>query len=295
MVKSKHKRFERYVAIGDSSTEGFNDPDGAGGYRGWSRRLAARIAHAQGELLYANFGVRGLTTRQILDQQLVPALAMRPDLVTMFSGTNDVIGLQFDAPAIARDMEHMQRTFIDDGATVLTFTLPDLTPIMPSARWIAPRIHAMNDGLRTATARTRRDATRRRGVSGRYRPASVARRSNPCECRGTCAHRRRAGVRARAARQRRRLGERAAAVGAADARTKVGGRGQVDAALPAAVDRQGHARARQGLGTRAATAAPRTGRAGRAMNVAPAVAFPSRHDPGNVVTEVDDKGVRGKL
>lgn len=147
-------RIERYVAIGDSSTEGLNDPDGSGGYRGWSRRLAARIADVQGGLLYANFGVQGLTTRQILDQQVGPAAAMQPDLVTVFSGTNDVIGRQFDARSIVRDMEHMQRAFIDNGATVLTFTLPDLTPIMPIARWIAPRIHNLNDAIRTSTTRT---------------------------------------------------------------------------------------------------------------------------------------------
>lgn len=154
MVESRLKYFERYVAIGDSSTEGLNDPDGSGGYRGWSRRLAARIADAQGGLLYANFGVRGLTTREILDQQLEPAASMQPDLVTIFSGTNDVIRLQFDAHSIACDVEHMQRTFIENGATVLTFTLPDLTPVMPIARWIAPRIQAMNDAVRTATERT---------------------------------------------------------------------------------------------------------------------------------------------
>ena len=153
-MESPPKRFERYVAIGDSSTEGLNDPDGKGGYQGWSRRLAARIAGVQGGLLYANYGVRGLTTREILDQQLAPAAAMKPDLVTMFSGTNDVLRSRMDARSIERDIEHMQRTFIENGATVLTFTLPDLTPIMPMARWIAPRIHAMNDAVRAASART---------------------------------------------------------------------------------------------------------------------------------------------
>lgn len=154
MVETRPRHFERYVAIGDSSTEGLNDPDRSGGYRGWSRRLASRIANAQGGLLYANFGVRGLTTREILDQQLGPAVAMRPDLVTMFSGTNDVLRLRFDAHSIACDMKHMQRTLIENGATVLTFTLPDLTPIMPIARGIAPRIRAMNDALRKVTACT---------------------------------------------------------------------------------------------------------------------------------------------
>jgi hypothetical protein len=42
------RRFERYVAIGDSSTEGLDDPDGAGGFRGWANRLAERIAATQG-------------------------------------------------------------------------------------------------------------------------------------------------------------------------------------------------------------------------------------------------------
>jgi len=146
------KHFERYVAIGDSSTEGLDDPDGRGGYRGWSRRLAERIAGAQGALLYANLGVRGLTTRQIRDRQLAPALAMRPDLATVFSGTNDLTAPRFDAGAVARDMEAMQRALVAGGATVLTFTLPDLTPIMPMARWIAPRIGALNRGLRDAAA-----------------------------------------------------------------------------------------------------------------------------------------------
>ena len=77
--------FARYVAIGDSSTEGLDDPDGRGGYRGWANRLAEALAAAQASpLLYANLGVRGRSTRQIRDEQLEPAAAMRPDLVTLF-------------------------------------------------------------------------------------------------------------------------------------------------------------------------------------------------------------------
>lgn len=154
MDGSLPKRFERYVAMGDSSTEGIDDPDESGGYRGWSRRLAQRIAEVQGSLWYANLGVRGRTTREILRQQLAPALALRPDLATVFSGTNDVIGRRFDVDAVAHDMEEMQRALIAGGNTVLTFTLPDLTPVMPIARWIAPRIRALNEALRVVSART---------------------------------------------------------------------------------------------------------------------------------------------
>src|SRR5512140_305905 len=95
--------FSRYVAIGDSSTEGLDDPDGRGGYRGWADRLAAHVAAAQSSpLLYANLAIRGRSTRRIRDEQLEPALALRPDLVTLFSGTNDVIGRRFDADAVGR-------------------------------------------------------------------------------------------------------------------------------------------------------------------------------------------------
>lgn len=147
-------RFERYVALGDSSTEGLDDPDGAGGFRGWSQRLAERIAAGQGGLHYANLAVRGLTTAQVRERQLAAALGLRPDLATVFCGTNDVTGLSFDAGRVAADIEHMQRELRAVGATVLSFTLPDLTPLMPIARLIAPRIAALNLALARASRAT---------------------------------------------------------------------------------------------------------------------------------------------
>jgi lysophospholipase L1-like esterase len=145
--------FARYVAIGDSSTEGLDDPDGRGGYRGWANRLAERVAAAQpSPLLYANLAVRGRSTRQIRDQQLEPALALRPDLVTLFCGTNDVVKPRFDARAVESDVEFMQRALIEVGATVLGFTLPDLSRVLPLARPIAGRVRALNDALRSASA-----------------------------------------------------------------------------------------------------------------------------------------------
>jgi lysophospholipase L1-like esterase len=146
--------FERYVAIGDSSTEGWIDPDEHGGFRGWANRLAEHIARAQGRLLYANLGVRGKRTRQIRVEQLPAALTMRPDLVTLFSGTNDVLTRRFDPEGVGRDVETMHRELIGSGATVVTFTLPDLTPLMPLGRLIAFRIRALNDALRAVARDT---------------------------------------------------------------------------------------------------------------------------------------------
>jgi len=79
--------FRRYVAIGDSSTEGLEDPDGNGGYRGWADRLAAIVANGQDETLdYANLGLRGLRLNEVRLTQFDAALAMRPDLLSIFAG-----------------------------------------------------------------------------------------------------------------------------------------------------------------------------------------------------------------
>jgi lysophospholipase L1-like esterase len=144
------RTYERYVAIGDSTSEGLDDPDGRGGYRGWANRLAERIAARQGSLLYANLAVRGRTTRQILDLQLAPALAMRPDLATVVAGTNDALRRHFEPRVFQTDLESMQRPFIEQGADVLTFTLPDLSPIMPLARVLGDRVFRLNDAIRDA-------------------------------------------------------------------------------------------------------------------------------------------------
>lgn len=145
-------RYRRYVAIGDSSTEGLDDPDGQGGYLGWSLRLARHLADRNGRIHYANLGLRGRRTATIRAEQFEAALALEPDLVTLFTGTNDVIARRFDAGAVRADVADMQRAFIERGATVLGFTLPDMTPVMPLAVLLARRLHALNDALRDASA-----------------------------------------------------------------------------------------------------------------------------------------------
>ncbi|MEO7996034.1 MAG: SGNH/GDSL hydrolase family protein [Gemmatimonadaceae bacterium] len=146
--------FARYVAIGDSTTEGLDDPDGYGSYRGWANRFAESVFAQQGHLLYANLAVRGLQTREILDTQLSIALAMKPDLSTVVSGTNDVLRPSFSVAAYRRDVAEMQGTLIAQGATVLTFTLPDLSLVNPSARMARARVELMNQALREVSART---------------------------------------------------------------------------------------------------------------------------------------------
>jgi lysophospholipase L1-like esterase len=77
-----------FLAIGDSFTEGLNDPGPAGNYRGWADRLAELMAVQQPALRYANLAIRGKYLHQIIEDQLPVALAERPDLVTFSAGGN---------------------------------------------------------------------------------------------------------------------------------------------------------------------------------------------------------------
>lgn len=147
-------RFERYVALGDSTTEGLNDPEAGGGFRGWANRIAERLAAAQGSLLYANLGVRGWGAREIRREQLGPAVAMRPDLATVVAGMNDLLRWDFDAAGVAGDIGQMQRALVECGAVVVTFTLPDVSRRMPIRGALSKRTAALNHALREVSAQS---------------------------------------------------------------------------------------------------------------------------------------------
>ncbi len=148
-------KFTRYVALGDSSTEGLEDPGPDGRHRGWADRLALHVAQTQGEpLLYANLAVRGRKTRHLVEEQLQPALAMRPDLVTVFSGTNDIIRSNFNCEQVIEDMRTLHVALRGIGATVLTITMPDLGEVAPFAKRARPKLRAFNEGMRALCAET---------------------------------------------------------------------------------------------------------------------------------------------
>lgn len=146
--------FTRYVALGDSTTEGLDDPDGRGGYRGWANRIAEKLALLDPRLRYANLAVRGLVTRTIRETQLAPALALRPDLCTVVAGVNDLLRPRFHPLQYRRELEALFSPLVKQGAVVLTFTMPDLGPVMPLARPLRARLRRMNQEILDAAAAT---------------------------------------------------------------------------------------------------------------------------------------------
>jgi lysophospholipase L1-like esterase len=146
--------FTRYVALGDSTTEGLDDPRPDGTFRGWADRLAEQLTAINPSLLYANLAVRGRRIPQVHAEQLAPALALQPDLATVVAGLNDLLHRRYDADATAGHLETMLRELRDGGATVMTFTLPDLASVVPLARIVRARLAAYNEAIREVGVRT---------------------------------------------------------------------------------------------------------------------------------------------
>ena len=136
-------RWSRYVAIGDSFTEGLWDsPDGPDApQRGWADQLAAhlstrRAAAGAEHLQYANLAVRGRLLRPILTEQVPAAVALRPDLVSLVGGGNDNLRPRTDVDRLARDLERAVEHLRASGADVLLGTGVDAadSPIVRHTR-----------------------------------------------------------------------------------------------------------------------------------------------------------------
>ncbi|MFF3325277.1 SGNH/GDSL hydrolase family protein [Streptomyces sp. NPDC002889] len=143
----------RYVALGDSQTEGIGDGDDTVGLRGFADRLAEHLAALNPGLRYANLAVRGRVAAQVRAEQLGPALAMRPDLATVVAGVNDLLRPRFDAAEVAGHLEEMFAALTAAGAHVVTLTFPDVGKIAPLARPVRSRVIDLNTRIRAAAAR----------------------------------------------------------------------------------------------------------------------------------------------
>ena len=130
--------WSRYVAIGDSFTEGIGDPEpeSPGGHRGWADRVAEVLASHVDDFAYANLAIRGRLLRQILDEQVDAALDLRPDLISISAGGNDIIRPGTDPDEVAARLDAGIGRLRRDGATVVLFTGPDIggTPVLGRIR-----------------------------------------------------------------------------------------------------------------------------------------------------------------
>lgn len=150
-------RWARYIALGDSITEGLCDRSRVpeGDYRGWADRLAMLLAYARsggGRFRYANLAVRSRRVRHVVEEQIPKALELRPDLVSVLIGANDLVTWGADPEALADSLAVGIRTLRATGCDVLL-----VTPFLPHrriARLLARRFAAYSAHLRVIAAET---------------------------------------------------------------------------------------------------------------------------------------------
>lgn len=135
----------RFVALGDSLTEGVGDPVG-GKWRGWAELLADGIA--EGPVQFTNLAVSGAQTRDVLERQTPDALGLRPDIASVVIGVNDTLRCTFDIRAVATRLDQVYAAFTRQGTVLLTACLPDPGAMLglpgALARPLARRQRAVN-------------------------------------------------------------------------------------------------------------------------------------------------------
>jgi lysophospholipase L1-like esterase len=148
----------RYVAVGDSFTEGMGDelPDGT--VRGWADLVAAGVAAASDEPVhYANLAVRGLLLEPIVAQQIPAALAMTPGptLMTFNGGGNDLLRPSVDPGRLLAQTERAVRRVLDAGVELVLLSGADPSARLPFGRSMHRKAAELTDGLAEVAARHR--------------------------------------------------------------------------------------------------------------------------------------------
>lgn len=164
----RERRFDRFVALGDSFTEGVGDdlPDGT--QRGWADLVAlalaarpaaaasAQAAPAAGAaprttagVHYANLAIRGKLLGPIVADQLEPALALRPTLLSICGGGNDVMRPRMEIAGIVALLDEVVRRATAQGAHVLMLTGGNPSQHLPMGALIQRRGDRLADACRT--------------------------------------------------------------------------------------------------------------------------------------------------
>lgn len=154
----EHHPWTRFVAIGDSITEGYGmDPVEGVEHLPWAERLARELRATRPAFELHNLAWRNLRAAEIVESQLPRAVALEPDLVSIAAGANDMLDPDFERERIERDLEPLYAAFAGTGATVFTYTYMDMpgSGILPDdgAAWLRARMEVLHDAIRALASR----------------------------------------------------------------------------------------------------------------------------------------------
>ncbi len=121
-----------YVALGDSLTAGKGDQGPDGRRIGWAQRLADMLtARTAVPCSLTNLAADGATVGVVLALQLPLVARLRPDLVSVTVGMNDIRAADFSPQAFGAGLARLLDGLTAAGTTVLACTLPDIAEIIP--------------------------------------------------------------------------------------------------------------------------------------------------------------------
>lgn len=147
-------QWSSFVAIGDSFTEGLDDPRPDGqGYRGWADLVAGVLADGIADFRYANLAVRGRLFDNIVAEQVPLAAAMKPDLISFAGGGNDALRRSFEPETLVARFDRTIEKLRASGADVVLFRWADLTGRMPGGKILRPRVDLLNSAIETVGAK----------------------------------------------------------------------------------------------------------------------------------------------
>ncbi len=130
----------RYVAIGDSFSEGVGDERPDGSVRGWTDITAQGWADAAGKpIQYANLAIRGKLAWPIVEEQLEPALALKPTHLSFNGGGNDMLRPKADAEHIADTFSQVLRRCDEEGVKLILLSGANPTRFLPAGKSFSER------------------------------------------------------------------------------------------------------------------------------------------------------------
>ena len=146
----------RYVALGDSLSEGFSDWSQADRSIGFAYLLAGQLRAKSPELDFVNLGSGGARTADVLRSQLPRAITAAPDFVTLVVGANDVPGTPIEQ--FRRDYSELVRRLRTGIACLIAIAnLPDFAHLLPAPyatyrTMLHERVHTFNRIIADAAA-----------------------------------------------------------------------------------------------------------------------------------------------
>jgi lysophospholipase L1-like esterase len=121
-------QYTRFIALGDSMTEGMTDEVIDGKFRGWADRVADVLAKKDQSFTYMNLAIRGKLLKQVVDDQIPVALKYidgKQTLISFHAGANDVLRPSYNSVISFAEYEKGVKQLTDAGATVILFTVID--------------------------------------------------------------------------------------------------------------------------------------------------------------------------